>query len=80
MKRVVAAWGGILLLLLARAALFVKGDTIRIVISGGTLSAPIKISSPAAVYGFNVRSGPGTGSNDAEGLNAFHTRLCGDDG
>lgn len=49
---------------------FAKGDTIRIVIRGGTLSAPIEITEPSLVNRFNVWSGPGTGpAVDPEGLN-----------
>ena len=56
-------------LLLAPALLSAKGDTIRIIITGGDLAAPIEITDPAIVIRYNVWAGAGTSSNESHGLN-----------
>jgi hypothetical protein len=59
-----------LLSLVLPLIVFAKGDTIRVVIRGATLSAPIEISNPALIDRFNVWSGPGTFPTvPEEGLN-----------
>ena len=57
------------MLSLVPGLLLSKGNTIRIVIRGGQLSTPIEITDPAILNHFNVWSGPGTSSNESEGLN-----------
>jgi hypothetical protein len=44
------------------------GDTIRITIKGGDLAAPIEIADREVVAAFSVWSGPGTSTNEAQGL------------
>lgn len=46
-----------------------KGDTVRITITGRDLAAPVVIVDTAVAARFHVWSGPGTSSNEAQGLN-----------
>lgn len=55
-------------LLIAPVWLSAKGDTVRIVIKGKPLAAPIEITDRAAVTRFDIWSGPGTSRNAAHGL------------
>ena len=48
-------------LLIAPSFLHAKGNTIRIIITGGDLAAPIEISDLAITTQFHVWAGPGTG-------------------
>lgn len=57
-----------LLLLPAGAFADGKGETVRIVIKGEGLSAPVVLSDPAVVSRFNVGSGPGANLGDRPGL------------
>jgi hypothetical protein len=61
-------------LLIAPAAAFAKEATVRITISGGDLAAPIEITDPAVALRFHVWSGPGTSTNEAQGLNVDWSR------
>jgi len=63
-----AALLGILTLLNAPVQLLAKGNTVRITIRGGDLAAPVEISDSNLIMRFHVWSGPGTSSNEAEGL------------
>lgn len=63
----------IALLLAAPLQLFGKGDTVGITITGADLAAPIEITDPA-VARFRVWSGPGTSSNEPQGLNVDWAR------
>jgi hypothetical protein len=58
------------ILLLASAGLRAdgKGDTLRIVIKGEGLSAPIELTDRAVVSQFQVGSGPGANLGDRPGL------------
>lgn len=69
-----AALTAIMALLIAPLQLSAKGDTVRITITGGDLAAPIEITDPAVAARFHVWSGPGTSSNEAQGLNVDWSR------
>jgi len=45
-----------------------RGDTVRIVIRGESLSAPIELSDGATISRFQVESGPGADLGDRPGL------------
>jgi hypothetical protein len=45
-----------------------KGKTVRITIKGADLKSPIEITDPKILANFNVWSGPGTSSNEGQGL------------
>lgn len=47
---------------------FAKAPTTKIIISGSDLRRPIEISDPAILTNFRVWTGPGTSSNDKQGL------------
>jgi hypothetical protein len=51
------------LLLVAPAQLFAKGDTVRIIIKGADLKAPIEITDSKTLARFNIWTGPGTSSD-----------------
>ena len=55
--------------IIAPVLLSAKGDTVRITITGGDLTAPIEINDPAVARCFHVWAGPGTSSNEAQSLN-----------
>lgn len=59
---------GLMLVLAACAFAEGKGDTVRIVIKGEALSAPIVLSDPAIVSRFLVGTGPGANAGDRPGL------------
>lgn len=61
-------------LLIAPLQLSAKGDTVRITITGVDLAAPIEITDPAVAPRFHLWSGPGTSSNEAQGLNVDWSR------
>jgi hypothetical protein len=69
-----AALAAIMLLVSAPRRLSAKGDTVRIVISGGDLATPVEITERAGAARFEVWSGPGTSSNEAQGLNVDWSR------
>lgn len=54
--------------------LMAKGDTIRVVIIGGDLANPIEIRDSKIAVRFTVWAGPGTSSNEAQGLNVDWSR------
>lgn len=56
------------ILLIVPSHLSAKGDTVRITIKGADLVAPVEITNPEVVAGFHVWTGPGTSSNEAQGL------------
>jgi hypothetical protein len=58
----------ILALLIVPARLPAKGHTTKITIRRTDLAAPIKITDPKIVESFNVWTGPGTSSNQPQGL------------
>lgn len=58
----------ILALVFIPCQLSAKGSTVRITIKGGGLAAPIEITDPEVASRFHVWSGPGTSSNQAQGL------------
>ena len=75
MRGTFAALTAIMALLIAPVQLSAKGDTVRITITGGDLTAPIEIADPAVAIRFQVWSGPGTSSNEAQGLNVDWSRV-----
>jgi hypothetical protein len=68
MKRRLVIALSILLLLTAPARLVAKGKTVKIVVHGTDLAKPIEISDPNVLANFRVWTGPGTSSNEAQGL------------
>jgi hypothetical protein len=69
MRETFAALTAIATLMIVPIQLSARGDTVRITITGGDLTAPIEITDPAVASRFHVWSGPGTSSNEAQGLN-----------
>lgn len=69
MKGRVAAFAGALALLIA-PQLSAKGETVRIIVSCGDLKAPIEITAGR----FQVWTGPGTSSDEAQSLNVDWAR------
>ena len=67
MRRRLAVLLSIFVLLLA-PELLAKGKTVKIVIAGGDLAKPIEISDPKTLADFQVWAGPGTSSNQGQGL------------
>ena len=67
MRRRLAVLLSIFVLLLA-PELLAKGKTVKIVIAGGDLAKPIEISDPHRLANFQVWTGPGTSSNQGQGL------------
>jgi hypothetical protein len=63
--------GALSFVLATGAIVSAKGTTIRIVITGSALPAPIELSDRNVVAAFNVWSGPGTSSNGVEGMDGF---------
>ena len=53
-------------LFLATPELLAKGKTVRVVIAGGDLAKPVEISDPNTLVDFQVWTGPGTSSNQAQ--------------
>jgi hypothetical protein len=49
-------------------SLSAKGKTVRITIKGADLNSPIEITDPKILANFNVWDGPGTSSNEGQGL------------
>src|SRR5436190_1816386 len=74
MRGIFAASTAIMGLLVAPVQLSAKGDTVRITIAGGDLTAPIEITDPSVATRFQVWSGPGTSPNSAQGLNVDWSR------
>jgi len=68
MRLTLPALLALLALLVLPAHLSAKGNTIRITITGGNLAVPIEITDPAVVARFHVWTGPGTSSNEPQGL------------
>ena len=68
MRRILLALPAFFALLVIPAHLLAKGNTIRITINGGNLAVPIEITDPGVAVRFHVWSGPGTSSNEAQGL------------
>jgi hypothetical protein len=50
------------------APVLAKGDTVKITIKGGGLKEPIEIIDPQTLASFRVWTGPGTSSNESQGL------------
>jgi hypothetical protein len=71
MRETSAALTAIAALMIAPIQLSAKGDTVRITITGGDLTARIEITDPAVASRFEIWSGPGTSSNEAQGLLAI---------
>jgi|SRR5580692_9500995 hypothetical protein len=74
MRVTFAALATIALLVIARAPVFAKGDTVRITITGGDLGAPIEITDPAIVCQYNVWAGRGTSSGEPHSVNIDWTQ------
>ena len=74
MQRIALVLASIVALVLVPVTLFAKGNTVRIMISGRSLGAPIEITDPNVVRRFNIWAGPGTTSHGAEGLNVDWSR------
>ena len=74
MRGTFAALGAIATLVMAPVRLSAKGDTVRITITGGDLVTPIELTDQALVSRYHVWSGPGTSSNEAQGLNVDWSR------
>jgi hypothetical protein len=68
MKTRLAIALSISLLLVAPSRLAAKGKTVKIVVQGADLAKPIEISDPNILANFRVWTGPGTSSNEAQGL------------
>jgi hypothetical protein len=68
LRRIFAALTASLALLIVPAHLSAKGNTVRIIIHGGDLAAPIEIADPKVTERFQVWCGPGTSSNEPQGL------------
>lgn len=65
MKTIVGVLLSLLAVLTVSETVFAKGPTVRLIISGGDLAAPIQISDPTKLTAFNVWSGPGVSINGA---------------
>jgi len=61
-------WFSFWLLACVPTLLLAKGETVRITIQGPGLVAPIEITDPSTVKNFRVWTGPGTSSNESQGL------------
>jgi hypothetical protein len=46
--------------------LLAKGKTVKVVVAGGDLAKPVEITDPNTLADFQVWSGPGTSSNQAQ--------------
>jgi hypothetical protein len=57
-----------LLILVVSAPLLAKATTTKVTISGVGLKTPIEISDPNVLANFRVWAGPGTSSNEGQGL------------
>ena len=57
-----------LVTILAPLAMAARSDTLRIVINGGNLTTMVEILDPVIVSQFNVWTGIGTSSNEAQGM------------
>ena len=71
MKRMISAGFCLLVIFSVTVAVFAKGTTTKITITGGGLQSPVEISDPQVLKDFNVWSGPGTFANDVEGTEGF---------
>ena len=71
MKRVFSASLSLLIIFSATIALYAKGTTTRITITGAGLQSQVEISDPEVLKNFNVWSGPGTFVNGVEGTEGF---------
>src|SRR6185436_13087587 len=67
MRRTFAALAGLLALLIVPVRLSAKGKTVWITIQGAALAAPIEITGQEAAD-FRVWTGPGTSSDEPQGL------------
>lgn len=74
MKDLLTALTAVTVFLFAPSVLSAKGDTVRITISGGDLASPVEINDPAVASRFEVWTGPGSSSNEAQGLNVDWSR------
>src|ERR1700751_4953196 len=61
-------WFSFWLLACAPTLLLAKGETVRMTIQGPGLVAPIEITDPSTLKNFRVWTGPGTSSNESQGL------------
>ena len=68
MKGTFAALLAILALIILPTQLSAQRETVRITIKGGGLAAPIELTDPAVISGFRVWTGPGTSTNEPQGL------------
>jgi len=68
LRRLLPSLVGLLLTITIPASLSAKGKTVRITIKGGDLKSPIEITDPKILGNFNVWTGPGTSSNEGQGL------------
>jgi hypothetical protein len=71
MTRVVPAVFCVLVILSTTSRIYAKGPTTRITITGATLPNPVAITDPEVLRSFNVWSGRGTFSGNAEGSDGF---------
>ncbi len=60
MKRIFLTLVALLLLLVAPAQVFAKGETVKITIKGADLKTAIEITNPKILTEFPVWTGPGT--------------------
>ena len=68
MKKTLAAVLTFSLLLIAPSRLHAKGATVKNTIEGADLAKPVEISDPNILKNFQVWTGPGTSSNEKQGL------------
>jgi hypothetical protein len=68
MKGIFAATLVLLTMVAIPSSLAGKEKTTRIVITGGDLATAVEITDPKILDSFNVWTGPGTSSNEAEGF------------
>lgn len=69
MKNTLTALSLFVMFLMASVELLGKGETVKIIITGGDLTTPIEITDAAEVSRFQVYTGPGTSPNASIGLN-----------
>jgi len=68
MRTAVALFLAVLVTLSSASPLLAKHQTVKITINGADLKKPIEISDPKVLANFRVWAGPGTSSNDRQGL------------
>jgi hypothetical protein len=71
MRGLFAISAAILACLLLSPSLPGKGGTVRVIIKGGNLAAPIEIADPAVVERFQVYTGPGTSRQLPDGTTEY---------